>query len=283
MIELKGKPVADSIYSEIQTGVSAWPAKNWALPHLAVVLVGAEPASQVYVSHKQKACKNLNFKSTLVQLPETATEADVSLTLQKLNQDPGVDGILLQLPLPPSFDSKKMTEIILPEKDADGLTQKSLGALMTGQQQVTSCTPAGIMEMLRFYKISLVGKKVVVVGRSLIVGLPLMHLLIQKNATVTLCHSKTENLKSILADADVALIAIGKPEFFKLTDFKTGAVVVDVGIHRLEKGICGDVADGDQHHLSARTPVPGGVGPMTIAMLMKNTMTLAKQRRENKI
>ena len=283
MIELKGKPVADFIYSEIQTQVSSWPSKNWTQPHLAVVLVGADPASQVYVSHKQRACDKLNFKSTLIQLPETASETDISAALQKLNQDSSVDGILLQLPLPSHLDSKKMTEIISPEKDADGLTQKSLGALVTGQQRVVSCTPAGIMEMLRFYKISLVGKKVVVVGRSLIVGWPLMHLLTEANATVTLCHSKTEKIKSVLRDADIVFIAIGKPEFFKPADFKNGAVVVDVGIHRLEKGICGDVAAGVSDHLSALTPVPGGVGPLTIAMLMKNTMTLAKQRRENKI
>ncbi len=279
MIELKGKPVADFIYSEIQNQMLAWAIKKWELPHLAVVLVGADPASQVYVSHKQKACEKLKFKSTLIQLPAHATESDVTLTLERLNQDPTVDAVLLQLPLQAALNSKKMTEVISADKDADGLTQASLGALMAGEQRVASCTPAGIMELIRFYKISLIGKKVVILGRSLIVGLPLMHLLIQANATVTICHSKTENLKQILIAADVAFIAIGRPQFFQHTDFKKGAIVIDVGIHRLEKGLCGDVAYAEQDHLAAITPVPGGVGPMTIAMLMKNAMTLAEQHR----
>ncbi|MBC7464690.1 MAG: bifunctional 5,10-methylenetetrahydrofolate dehydrogenase/5,10-methenyltetrahydrofolate cyclohydrolase [Bdellovibrio sp.] len=280
MIELKGKPVADSVFTEITNQLTLFTEKKWAMPHLVVVLVGENPASEVYVSHKEKACQKLNFKSTLVKLPETATESDVRQTLEKLNQDQSVDAVLLQLPLPAHLDSKKLTEVIYPNKDADGLTQASLGALMAGQQKVASCTSAGIIKMLEFYNINVVNKKVVVVGRSLIVGLPLFHLLLQKNATVTLCHSKTENIKQVLQDADVAFVAIGKPNFFKATDFKKGATVIDVGIHRLPEGLCGDVnPESAAGHLSAMTPVPGGVGPMTIAMLMKNTMTLALENR----
>ncbi len=280
MIDMQGKPVADSIYAEIAEQISAWKLKKWTAPHLAVVLVGADPASEVYISHKKKACEKLNYKSTLVRLSENSSEADVAKVIQKLNADSDIDGILLQLPVPKHLDAKKMTELIAPSKDADGLTQASLGALMSGQQKVASCTPSGIIEIMKFYKINLLNKKIAVLGRSLIVGLPLFHLLVQENATVTLCHSKTANLKSIIADMDIVFVAIGKPEFFSELDFKKGAVVIDVGIHRTSGGLCGDVARGGSDYLAARTPVPGGVGPMTIAMLMKNTMTLAAMNRQ---
>lgn len=282
MLELKGKPVAESVYSEINDQLALWAEKKWPAPHLAVVLVGADPASEVYVSHKQKACEKISFKSSLVRLSEKSTEDEVLQVIKKLNEDITVDGILLQLPLPLHLDSKKITEFISPKKDADGLTQASLGALMAGQQRVASCTPAGILEIINYYKIPLVGKKVVVIGRSLIVGLPLFHLLLQKNATVTLCHSKTENLKEIISAADIVCVAIGKPEFFNDSNFKKGAVVIDVGIHRKPEGLCGDVVSSEESasHLFAKSPVPGGVGPMTIAMLMKNTLTLATLNRQ---
>ena len=280
MLELNGKPVADSVYAALTKQLILWSTKNWPKPHLAVVLIGTDPASEVYVSHKQKICEKLNFVSTLVRLPATTTKADIGAVIIKLNQDPQVDGILLQLPLPKHLDSRELIEMIDPKKDADGLTQASLGALITGQQKVTSCTPAGVMEMLHFYKLDWVGKKVTVIGRSLIVGLPLFHLLLQENATVTLCHSKTKNMEIILAESDLTIVAIGKPAYFKPTDFKKNSVVIDVGIHRTANGLCGDVIEtGSTQWLSAKTPVPGGVGPMTIAMLMKNTMTLAELRR----
>ncbi len=281
MTELKGKPVAEKVYAEISQNLSSWEQKEWAPPHLAVVLVGEDSASEVYVGNKQKACDQLGFKSTLIRLPKTSTENEIALTLRQLNSDQSVDAILLQLPLPANIDSKKMTEIINPEKDADGLTQASLGKLMAGQQIIASCTPAGIIEMMSFYKINLSAKKVAVIGRSLIVGLPLLHLLIQQNATVTLCHSKTENLKSLLAEMDIVFVAIGQPGFFKPTDFKKEAIIIDVGIHRLASGkLCGDVLQDSENWLAAATPVPGGVGPMTIAMLMKNTLTLAESHRQ---
>ncbi len=274
MLELKGKPVADHIYQTIRDDLSTNPEL---IPHLVVILVGGDPASQVYVQHKQKACEKLGFKSNLVHLAENTSEKELTEKIKSLNADPSVNGILLQLPLPPHLDSKKMTELIMPSKDADALTTASLGKLMTAQQLVSSCTPAGIIEILKFYKIDVSGKNVLVIGRSQIVGLPLFHLLNQLNATVTLAHSKTTELKKLVMQFDYVFVAVGKPHFLKATDFKKNAVVVDVGIHRLQSGLVGDVdpmgADG---HLAALTPVPGGVGPMTIAMLMKNTLTLSR-------
>lgn len=280
MIELKGKPVADSVFAKVTDQLAKFAEKKWQMPHLVVVLVGNDPASEVYVSHKQQACKKLNIKSTLVKLPFTATQLDVQEAIEKLNFDDDVDAILLQLPLPKNLNSKNLTEAIAPNKDADGLTQASLGALVTGQQIVASCTPSGIIEILNYYKIPLAGKKVAVIGRSLIVGLPMFHLLLQQDASVSVFHSKTENLKSQIAEYDLVVVAIGKPQILKATDFKRYAVVVDVGIHRLESGLCGDVdPSGADGHLSALSPVPGGVGPMTIAMLMQNTVTLATHHR----
>lgn len=280
MLELKGKPVADHIYQKISDEFKKWPSMNRKAPHLTVVLVGEDPASQVYVQHKQKACEKLGFGSTLVRLPASITDSQLSEALQKLNTDSSVDAILLQLPLPAHLDSKKMTETIKVSKDADALTTASLGKLMAGQQIVASCTPAGIIEILKFNKIDVSEKNVLVIGRSQIVGLPLFHLLNQLNATVTLAHSKTPNLKKLVAEFDFVFVAVGKVHFLKASDFKKNAVVVDVGIHRLPTGLTGDVdAEGASDQLSALTPVPGGVGPMTIAMLMQNTFLLASRNR----
>ncbi|MBC7421390.1 MAG: bifunctional 5,10-methylenetetrahydrofolate dehydrogenase/5,10-methenyltetrahydrofolate cyclohydrolase [Bdellovibrio sp.] len=281
MIELKGKPVADFIYQQITSELQSWKSSGWSLPHLAVILVGADPASQVYVQHKQKACEKLGFKSSLVQLAENITEKDLTEKIKQLNSDSSIDGILMQLPLPTHLDAKKFSDLIAKEKDADALTSSSLGLLVTGQQIIASCTPFGIIEMLDFYKLNVAKKNVLVIGRSLIVGLPLFHLLTQKNATVTLAHSQTVDLKSRLKEFDFVFVAIGKPEYFKPTDFKKDAVVIDVGIHRLENGLVGDVSSaGAAEHLSAFTPVPGGVGPTTIALLMRNTFKLAEKNRK---
>lgn len=272
MLELKGKPVAESINSRIKDQMKA----GFLKPHLAVVLVGDDPASHVYVSHKQKACATLGFQSSLVSLPAQTSETELMNKLQQLNNDIGVNAILLQLPLPPHLDSKKMSDLISPLKDADCLTATSLGLLMSGRQVVSSCTPAGIIEMLKFYKLAVSGQKVLIIGRSLIVGLPLFHLLTQENATVTVAHSKTENLKGLVKDFDFVFVAVGKPHFFNAFDFKKEAVVIDVGIHRTSTGLIGDVNPADAiGHLKALSPVPGGVGPMTIAMLMQNTYRLA--------
>ena len=276
MLQLRGKPVAESIYAGFKTRLSALGFK----PHLAVVLVGDDPASQVYVSHKEKACAEHGFKSTLIRLPADISESQLSAKLTELGEDPEVHGILLQLPLPAPLDAKRMTNFINPKKDADGLTTTSLGNLIAAQQIVASCTPAGIIEILKFYKLDVARKNVLVIGRSLIVGLPLFHLLNQAQATVTMAHSHTEKLKSLVKTFDFVFVAVGKPHFLSATDFKKDAVVIDVGIHRTESGLVGDVdgaaADG---HLAALTPVPGGVGPMTIAMLMHNTLTLAEKAK----
>jgi len=280
MIELKGKPVADFIYGQIQTKLQKWSDQKWPNPHLTVILVGGDPASQVYVAHKQKACEKLGFKSSLLKLSETISEKDLTLKIQELNQDASVDAILMQLPLPAHLDAKKMSDLIAVDKDADAITSSSLGTLVTGQQMVASCTPSGIIQILDFYKQDIAKKNVLMLGRSLIVGLPLFHLLNQKNATVTLAHSQTQNLKELVKQFDYVFVAIGKPHFFKATDFKKGAVVVDVGMHRLESGLTGDVDPvGASEHLGAMTPVPGGVGPTTIAMLMSNTFKLAEKKR----
>lgn len=274
MLELKGKPVAEQIYQKITSKMSQ---NSHSKPHLTVVLVGDDPASQVYVQHKQKACEKLDFKSTLIRLPADTSEAQLTQTLQGLNSDQGVHGILLQLPLPAHLDAKKFTNMIAAEKDADALTTASLGKLVAHQQVVSSCTPAGIIEILKHYKIDVAGKNVLVIGRSQIVGLPLFHLLNQLNATVTLAHSKTSHLKKMVAEFDFVFVAVGKAQFLKATDFKKGAVVIDVGIHRLPGGLVGDVDPaGAESHLAALTPVPGGVGPMTIAMLMQNTYKLSE-------
>jgi len=274
MLLLKAKPVAESLYNQLKTALSNGATK----PHLAVVLVGEDPASQVYVSHKEKACEDLGFKSTLVKLSANVSEAALSQTLQSLNDDPGVHGILLQLPLPAPLNQKTQyfTNLISSQKDADSLTTHSMGLLAAGEHMVASCTPAGIIEILKHYKISVSGKNVLVIGRSLIVGIPLFHLLNLQNATVTLAHSKTENLKDQIKNFDYVFVAVGKPHFLSATDFKKDAVVIDVGIHRTDKGLIGDVnPEGAEGHLKALTPVPGGVGPMTIAMLMINTFKLA--------
>lgn len=279
MLQLKGKPVAENIYNQIKEKLKLSAVR----PHLAVILVGDDPASQVYVSHKQKACEMLNFKSSLILLPASTSTEQLTAKIQELNLANDVDGILLQLPLPPQLDSKKMSDLISPSKDADCLTATSLGLLMAGRQVVSSCTPTGIIEILKYYNLSVASKSVLVIGRSLIVGLPLFHLLTQQNATVTLAHSKTENLKELVKNFDFVFVAVGKPHFLQASDFKKDAVVVDVGIHRTDSGLVGDVNPaGGEGHLQALSPVPGGVGPTTIAMLMQNTSKLAAHREKNR-
>lgn len=277
MLQLKGKPVAETIYKRIGADLS----HRKTMPHLAVILVGEDPASEVYVSRKQQACEQLGFRSTLLKLSASVTEAELSAKIQNLNSDSDVHAILLQLPLPSHLNAKKMSELIRAEKDADGLTTASLGRLLAGQQVVSSCTPAGVMELLKHYNLNVAGKRVLVIGRSLIVGLPLFHLLTQANATVTVAHSHTSDLQALVKDFDFVFVAAGKPHLLKATDFKKNAVVIDVGMHRLDGSLIGDVNPvGAEGHLQALTPVPGGVGPMTIAMLMQNTFTLAAKGNE---
>lgn len=239
---------------------------------LAVILVGNDPASAVYVNNKKKACEYIGIKSLSYELPEETTEAELLELIDKLNADDSVNGILVQLPLPKQINEDKVIAAISPLKDVDGFHPENVGKLCTGQKGFVSCTPAGIIQLLKRSNIEMAGKNCVIVGRSNIVGKPMALLMLRENATVTVCHSRTADLKAVTSQADILIVAIGKPMFITADYVKEGAVVIDVGIHRKEDGkLCGDVKfDEVEPKCSAITPVPGGVGPMTIAMLMNN-------------
>jgi methylenetetrahydrofolate dehydrogenase (NADP+)/methenyltetrahydrofolate cyclohydrolase len=243
------------------------------LPGLAVVLVGEDPASMVYVGRKKKACESLGYFSQEHRLPKDTPEEKLLELIQRLNHDPKVHGILVQLPLPAQLKAHRVIESIDPGKDVDGMHPFNLGKLMAGLPGIRSCTPAGVMTLLGHYQIALAGKRAVVVGRSLMVGKPMAQLLLEANATVTVCHSKTTGIGEVIHEADVIVAAIGKPRFIKPEMVKEGAVVVDVGINRTSDGkLAGDVDfETVAPKCAAITPVPGGVGPMTIATLMQNT------------
>ena len=250
-------------------------------PGLAVVLVGDDQASQVYVRNKEQACSSVGIHSLRYDLASNASQSQILDLLQSLNHNNSIDGILVQLPLPKGLAVEPVLETISPEKDADGLTYSSLGFLWAGRPKVVPCTPMGIMTILKHYQISLAKKKAVVVGRSNIVGKPMAQLLMDAQATVTICHSQTSNLSDYTREADIVVVAAGKPRLLGRNDFKRDSVVIDVGIHGSGggKGLCGDVRfeelDG---WVRATTPVPGGVGPMTITTLLENTVTLAEAR-----
>lgn len=242
-------------------------------PGLAVVLVGDNPASVVYVGRKKKACESLGFFSEEYRLPKETVEGELLGLVQSLNQNPKIHGILVQLPLPGHLNPQKVIESIDPRKDVDGMHPFSLGKLVAGLPGLRSCTPAGVMAMLEHYKMPVAGKRAVVIGRSIMVGKPMAQLLIEANATVTVCHSKTQDIGAVVREGDLVVAAMGKPRFVKGDMVREGAVVVDVGINRTPEGkLVGDVDfDAVAPKASAITPVPGGVGPMTIALLMKNT------------
>lgn len=269
---LDGKKVAESIYSKIVLDVSLLPS----IPKIAFIIVGEDPASQTYVKSKGKKCQDLGLRSETIALPATTTEADLIARIHALNKDKEVNGILVQLPIPGHMNKARVLREIDPQKDVDGLHLDNAGRLFQGEPRFVPCTPAGVMEILKFYQIPVEGKKAVVLGRSDIVGKPMAQLLQMQNATVTVCHSKTPNLKSETLQADILVAAIGKARLIKAEHVKEGAVVIDVGIHRVDGKIVGDVdfesVVGKASHV---TPVPGGVGPMTIAMLMKNLLTAA--------
>ena len=239
---------------------------------LAVIQVGNDPASAVYVGNKKKACEYTGMHSLSYELPEETTEEELLALVEKLNQDEKVHGILVQLPLPRHIDEDKVIETISPKKDVDGFHPQSVGALSIGQPGFVSCTPAGVIQLLKRSGVEMDGRECVIVGRSNIVGKPMAMLMLRENATVTVCHSHTKDLKEVTKRADILIVAIGKPKFITREYVKEGAVVIDVGIHRNEEGkLCGDVDFDDvEPVVSAITPVPGGVGPMTIAMLMNN-------------
>ena len=239
---------------------------------LAVIQVGNDPASAVYVGNKKKACEYTGMHSLSYELPEETTEEELLALVEKLNQDEKVHGILVQLPLPRHIDEDKVIEAISPKKDVDGFHPQSVGALSIGQPGFVSCTPAGVIQLLKRSGVEMDGRECVIVGRSNIVGKPMAMLMLRENATVTVCHSHTKDLKEVTKRADILIVAIGKPKFITREYVKEGAVVIDVGIHRGENNkLCGDVDFDDvEPVVSAITPVPGGVGPMTIAMLMNN-------------
>ncbi len=248
------------------------------VPHLTVVLVGDNPASRSYVSGKEKASQEIGMSSEVIELPTTISETELLALIQQLNDKPSVHGILVQLPLPPHIKEQHIIEAIHPSKDVDGFHPLSIGRMITGQDTFISCTPYGIMEMLRSKNISIEGKHAVVIGRSNIVGKPIGQLLLNENATVTYCHSKTVDLKAYTTQADILIVATGVPQMINADHIKKGAVVIDVGINRNEEGkLVGDVDfESVKEKAAFITPVPRGVGPMTITMLLKNTLKAAK-------
>ncbi|MCI5849232.1 MAG: bifunctional methylenetetrahydrofolate dehydrogenase/methenyltetrahydrofolate cyclohydrolase FolD [Lachnospiraceae bacterium] len=249
---------------------------------LAVIQVGNDPASTVYVGNKKKACDYIGIRSLAYELPESTTQEELLKLVEELNDRDDVDGILVQLPLPSHIDEDTVIRTISPKKDVDGFHPQSVGALSIGQKGFVSCTPAGIIELLKRSDVDIEGKECVIIGRSNIVGKPMALLMLRENATVTICHSRTKNLKEVAKRADILIVAIGKPEFVTSEYVKEGAVVIDVGIHRCDNGkLCGDVLFSDVEPIaSAITPVPGGVGPMTIAMLMHNCIDAPNIRQD---
>ena len=271
---IDGKKISQEIKDELKEKVADM-AKEGKKVALAVIQVGNDPASSVYVRNKKKACEYIGIESLSYELPEETTEEELVSLIEKLNADAGVNGILVQLPLPEQINEEKIIQTICPDKDVDGFHMQNVGALCTGGKGYVSCTPLGIITLLKRSGIEIAGKRCVVMGRSNIVGKPMAMLLLRENGTVTICHSKTQDMKEITKQADILVVAIGKPKFVDETYVKEGAVVIDVGIHRnAENKLCGDVDfDKVAPHTSAITPVPGGVGPMTIAMLMNNCVS----------
>ncbi len=273
---IDGKLLSQKVKDELKIKVNEFAVKYGRQITLAVILVGENPASQVYVKNKIKATEYVGMKSLSFYLPENSTEKDVTDAVRSLSEDKNVDGILVQLPLPKHLDENKILSLIPPEKDVDGFLAENVGKLMLGQQTTVACTPFGVLKMLQSENIELSGKNAVVLGRSNIVGKPMAMLLLKENCTVTICHSKTVDLKSTCKNADVLIAAIGKPKFVTADMVKNGAVVIDVGINRTENGLVGDVDyENVKEVASYITPVPGGVGPMTIAMLLENTYICA--------
>ena len=277
---IDGKKVSQEIKDEVKEKVAALKEKGIEVT-LAVIQVGNDPASTVYVGNKKKACEYTGIRSLAYEIPEDTTEEELLKLVCSLNDREDVDGILVQLPLPPHINEDKVIQTISPEKDVDGFHPQSVGALSTGQPGFISCTPAGIIELLKRYNIQIDGRECVVIGRSNIVGKPVAMLLLRENGTVTVCHSHTADLKEVAKRADILIVAIGKAKFVTDEYIKDGAAVIDVGMDRDENGkLCGD-ADFESvvSKAGAVTPVPGGVGPMTIAMLMCNCVYAAGLRR----
>lgn len=276
---IDGKRVSSSTRQTIALGVEKFKSDFGYAPGLAVVLVGDDPASAVYVRNKHKGCLEVGINSYEIKMPADTSEDALLEKIDELNADPNVHGILVQLPLPKHIGENKVIDRIDPNKDVDAFHPENVGKIMLGKYDFLPCTPAGIMKLLEFYKIDPTGKECVVIGRSNIVGKPMALLLLEKNGTVAVCHSRTQNLSDITKRADILVVAIGKPEFLTADMVKDGVVVIDVGINRTAEGkLVGDVAFNEvSEKASYITPVPGGVGPMTITMLLKNTLTAAEK------
>ena len=268
---IDGKKISAQIKDELKDKVSTLKADGKEIC-LAVIQVGNDPASTVYVGNKKKACEYIGIKSLAYELPEETTEQELIAIIDKLNADDSVHGILVQLPVPKQINEDHIIQAISPKKDVDGFHPASVGALSIGQKGFVSCTPAGVIQLLKRSNIEIEGKECVVIGRSNIVGKPMAMLLLRENGTITVCHSKTKNLKEVCKRADILIVAIGRPRMIDASYVKPGATVIDVGIHRDENNkLCGDVDYASVEPIAgAITPVPGGVGPMTIAMLMNN-------------
>ena len=277
---IDGKAISAQIRAELAQEVAKLKAEKGVTPGLAVVLVGDNPASKVYVGQKEKACNELALVSKKFVLPGETGEAELLDLVAKLNDDPEIDGILVQLPLPKQIDENKVIAAIHPDKDVDGFHPVNVGRLVIGTEGFKPCTPYGVIHLLRRAGVKLAGAEAVVVGRSNIVGKPVALMLVQESATVTVCHSKTRDLGEVCRRADVLVVAIGRPKMITADMVREGAVVIDVGVNRLPDGkLCGDVDFAGVAQKAAQiTPVPGGVGPMTIAMLMHNTVNSARRR-----
>ena len=275
---IDGKAISAQIRAELAAETSQFKEENGFLPGLAVVIVGEDPASQVYVRNKRRACEEIGFYSEAYELPESTTQEELESLVDKLNEDPKIHGILVQLPLPRHLDETRVLLKIRPEKDVDAFHPYNVGKIMIGDYSFLPCTPAGVMALLERSGIEISGKKCVVIGRSNIVGKPMAMLLLHANGTVTICHSRTKDLAAVCREADILVVAIGKADFVGADMVKPGAVVIDVGMNRRADGkLTGDVNFAEVEPVaSAITPVPGGVGPMTITMLMQNTLTAAK-------
>jgi methylenetetrahydrofolate dehydrogenase (NADP+)/methenyltetrahydrofolate cyclohydrolase len=274
---IDGKAIAQAVREEVRQEIEAWTAGGGRRPGLATVLVGDDPGSAIYVANKQRACAEVGIEGFAHDLPADASQAEVEGLLGELNADPRVSGILLQLPTPDHIDGPHLTTLIDAAKDVDGLTPVSAGLLAKGLPGLRPCTPSGVIELLHRHQVALEGAEAVVVGRSDLVGKPVGALLLAKNATVTTCHSRTRDLPEVCRRADVLIAAVGRPEMVKGSWVKPGATVIDVGINRTESGLAGDVEFASAAEVAGLiTPVPGGVGPMTIAMLVRNTLLAAR-------
>ena len=279
---IDGKLVAKHIRLQVKEKVNNINEKYNTTPTLAVVFVGDNPASQIYINNKVKSCEKVNIISIVEKMDESASQEEVENKIKTLAEDPKINGILVQLPLPKKFDQEKIISLIPENKDVDGLTKLNVANLVTNQKGIVPCTPKGVVDLLKYYNIEIQGKRVAIIGRSMLVGKPLFNLLTNLNATVTLCHSKTKSIETITKESDIVVCALGKPFFLKENMIKEGAVVIDVGINRLDDGRV--VGDADFENLKEKasyiTPVPGGCGPMTVAELLDNTIDCFLQQPE---